>query len=124
MAAPTRRGTTNRNRRGSAKARRRRREWLVETFRANLSLLVTARGDVIGECPVDYVPNDPNNRVTPACRCYRCGTLLTVDTVSPDRIVPGCEGGTYKRGNIRPACTTCQSSTGGQLGAARKRAKS
>jgi hypothetical protein len=49
----------------------------------------------------------------PACRCYRCGHLLTVDTVSADRIIPGCRGGTYRRNNIRPACERCQSVVGG-----------
>jgi hypothetical protein len=56
----------------------------------------------------------------PACRCYRCGKLLTVDTVTVDRIVPGCvktamfpNGGTYVRHNIRPACGDCNSKTGG-----------
>ena len=38
----TRRGTTNGNARGSTEDRRRRREWLVETYRANLDVeLVT-----------------------------------------------------------------------------------
>lgn len=50
-----------------------------------------------------------------ACRCYRCGTLLTVDTVTVDRIKPGCKGGTYRRDNIRPACGPCNSETGGGL---------
>ena len=48
----------------------------------------------------------------PACRCYRCGELLTVDMVSADRIKPGCDGGTYIRTNIRPACKRCNSITG------------
>lgn len=51
----------------------------------------------------------------PACRCYRCGTLLTVDTVTVDRIIPGCQGGTYRRNNIRPACAACNSHTGGSI---------
>lgn len=50
-----------------------------------------------------------------ACRCYRCGALLTVDTVTVDRIRPGCQGGTYRRENIRPACGPCNSETGGRL---------
>jgi hypothetical protein len=54
-----------------------------------------------------------------ACRCYRCGELLTIETVTVDRIVPGCEGGTYARENIRPACGRDNSSTGGKIGAAR-----
>lgn len=49
----------------------------------------------------------------PACRCYRCGVLLTEKTVTVDRIRPGCQGGTYRRDNIRPACGACNSSTGG-----------
>lgn len=48
----------------------------------------------------------------PACRCYRCGSLLTVVTVTVDRVVPGCRGGTYRRDNIRPACARCNSETG------------
>lgn len=107
-----RRGTTNRNARGGSDDRRRRREWLVETFRADVDL-DTVKGYA---CAL-------GNGI-PACRCYRCGRLLTVDTVSPDRIVPGCEGGTYRRNNIRPACRPCQSKTGGHLGVTRKRARS
>lgn len=93
----TRRGTTNRNDRGNTTDRRRRREWLVATFRADLD--------------IDGVP---------ACRCWRCGQLLTTDAVSPDRIIPGCEGGRYTRDNLRPSCAPCQSITGGKLGAERR----
>lgn len=105
------RGTTNGNVRGSSETRRRRREWLVETYRANVNA-ITILGAVI---PVNdtlvFVDVDPE----PACRCYRCGTLLTVDTVTVDRIIPGCHGGTYRRDNIRPACGPCNSETGGAL---------
>ena len=59
----------------------------------------------------------------PACRCYRCGVLLTADTVTADRIKPGCQGGTYRRDNIRPACGRCNSETGAALGNERKRGK-
>jgi hypothetical protein len=109
---PTRRGTSNRDARGSATARRARRAWLVKVFEAN---------------------------VTGMCRCYRCGVLLyneddyrtsyfaalavpdgVWDGVQPrpltvDRIIPGCRGGTYRRENIRPACGPCNSETGGSL---------
>ncbi len=78
------RGTTNRNSRGSSEDRRRRRAWLVATF-----------GDGV------------------TVTCSFCPVVLTVDTVSADRIVPGCDGGTYARGNIRPACAPCQSRIGG-----------
>jgi len=96
------RGTTNRNARGSSYDRLRRREWLVATFRADVD------AQVVQPWP------DPPKRL-PACRCYRCGVLLTVDTVTVDRIIPGTKGGTYRRNNIRPSCATCNSSTGGAL---------
>jgi hypothetical protein len=57
----------------------------------------------------------PIGEGVPACRCYRCGALLTKDTVTADRIIPGCQGGTYRRNNIRPACLTCNSSTGAKV---------
>lgn len=87
----SRRSTSNSNTRGSSETRRRRRRWLVREF-----------GD--GK----------------TCACYRCGATLTEDTVSPDRIIPGCEGGTYARNNIRPACDLCQMQTGGALGYSRR----
>lgn len=98
----TRRGTTNGNQRGGSDARRRRREWLVATYRADCDVTL-----VIGLVfPVGL------GQGSPACRCYRCGILLTVDTVTVDRIIPGALGGTYRRTNIRPACGRCNSSTG------------
>ena len=109
----TRRGASNGNRRGSSEARRRRREYLLTTYRA--------------DCDLFTIPFDPPVEVptllgagVPACRCYRCGKLLTAETVTVDRIKPGCEGGTYRRSNIRPSCMTCASRTGGAIGAARK----
>lgn len=111
----TARGTTNSNARGSVEDRRRRREWLVDTYRANQDLVIEEvifeGDDEVYEHPVGTWPGYGE----PACRCYRCGTLLTVDTVTVDRIVPGCKGGTYRRDNIRPACGTCNSSTGALL---------
>lgn len=93
------RGSTNGNARGSSYERRRRRAWLMATFAA----------DVPG-----------------FCRCYRCGHLLynpddlypsdhIARTLTIDRIIPGCKGGTYRRTNIRPACGQCNSETGGGL---------
>lgn len=83
------RGTSNSNHRGSSYTRRKRREWIVVTFASDLGPGI--------------------------CRCYRCGIGLTVDTVTVDRIVPGCQGGKYVRGNIRPACGGCNSHTGGSV---------
>jgi len=94
MGSP--RGTTNRNQRGGSKDRLRRRQWLVDHFGKD--------GQV--ECHQKASPD--------------CLVMLTVETVSADRYpIPGCDGGTYRRGNIRPGCPPCQSYTGGKLGAAR-----
>lgn len=85
------RGTTNRNARGNTRNREARRIYLLITFAAD-------KPTKLGEL---------------ACRCYRCGSLLTFYTVTVDRIIPGCRGGTYRRNNIRPACGSCNSETGG-----------
>lgn len=109
-----RRGTTNGNARGSVADRARRREWLVATYRADRDVLDLGT-IATGPYPADAVFRTIAVAVglgEPACRCYRCGVLLTVETVTVDRIVPGCQGGTYRRTNIRPACSTCNSSTG------------
>lgn len=114
-----RRGTSNGNDRGSSYTRAARRAWLVETYRADADL---------SSFSVSVHPWQPQRPVQcplgsgePACRCYRCGTLLSVDTVTVDRIIPGAQGGTYRRNNIRPACGTCNSSTGGALGNQRRK---
>lgn len=83
------RGTSNSNSRGSSVSRRARRQYLVVTYASDLGPGI--------------------------CRCYRCGMGLTVDTVTVDRIIPGCKGGKYVRNNIRPACAGCNSVTGGAL---------
>lgn len=88
------RGTSNSHSRGSSEDRRRRRAWLVLTFGWPLLGIVL---------------------------CYRCHVPLLQDedpaapgqAVTVDRIVPGCRGGRYVRGNIRPACGACNSETGG-----------
>lgn len=89
-AALARRGTTNRNARGSTKDRAARRRYLLDTF---------GNGET--------------------CPCYRCDTELTDETLTVDRIIPGIEGGTYRRDNIRPACGYCNSSTGSALARSR-----
>lgn len=96
----TRRGTSNTNARGSTRDRKARRRWIVTSFRADRDVSRRGRGTALGRGFV-------------ACRCYRCGRLLTEATVTVDRIVPGCHGGTYRRNNIRPACALCNSETGG-----------
>lgn len=83
------RGSSNRNDRGSSADRAARRAFLLERYQS------------------DQGPG--------TCRCYRCGLLLVEETLTVDRIVPGCRGGTYRRNNIRPACSACNSATGGGL---------
>lgn len=82
------RGTSNANARGNSADRRARRLYLLRV----------------------YASNKPGR-----CRCYRCGVLLDENTITVDRIVPGCLGGRYVRENIRPACARCNSETGGAL---------
>jgi hypothetical protein len=101
-------------------------EWLVENWRANVDVLVyTLRDGYEGK----YYPENPAleaamvrrldgdcsiidwaNGVTtwhrvPACRCYRCGWLLTVDDVFVGKIVPLLRSGSLN--NMRPACSDC-----------------
>lgn len=94
--ARTHRGSSNGNSRGGSVDRARRRQYLVDTF-----------GD--------------GTHVSCALALDGCSGVLTVDTVTVDRIVPGCEGGTYRRDNIRPACSTCNSKHGGRVGNERAR---
>lgn len=105
------RGTSNGNARGSSETRRRRRAWLVETFRSDRDVIEIQLFH--GPFLVPVLAGTEGSQ--PTCRCYRCGALLTESTVTVDRIVPGCRGGTYRRTNIRPACGPCNSETGGPL---------
>lgn len=82
----TSRGTSNTNERGSAADRRKRKCWLLAWH-----------GDGI------------------SCLCYSCGTGLVYSTLQADRIIPGRLGGTYARGNIRPACGPCNRRSGNAL---------
>lgn len=106
------RGTSNSNDRGSSYSRKRRREWLIETYRADVDIC-DGRYFAVSLLDRDGILAVPRGQGYPACRCYRCGVLLTEPTVTVDRIKPGCQGGTYRRENIRPACADCNSETGG-----------
>lgn len=88
------RGTTNRNQRGSSQDRRIRKQWLLDTF-----------GDGF------------------TCLCFHpdCIEVLIFETITVDRIELGMDGGTYRRGNIRPACAFHNSSEGSKAMWARKR---
>lgn len=99
MSRPTRRGTTNRDERGSTYDRAARKQWLLDTFGDGTS----------APCLIKFDDN--------------CLDTVTMDTLSVDRFpVPGAKGGTYTRGNIRPGCGPCNSRQGGALGAARRAA--
>lgn len=80
------RGTSNTNERGGAPERRKRKCWLLSWH-----------GDGI------------------SCLCYSCGVALVYSTLQADRIIPGRLGGTYARGNIRPACGPCNRRSGNAL---------
>ena len=83
------------NERGSSKDRKIRKQWLLDTF---------------------------GNGTIAFCGFHGCGETLTFDTITVDRYpIPGCEGGRYVRGNIRPACLHHNCSEGGKLGNKRKK---
>lgn len=132
MPAKRSRGTSNGNVSGSAEDRRRRKAWLLETYRADVDVFVVeisagpAHGLLVNPEPLPpavlYLPV-PHGDGELACRCYRCGTLLVFCTLTVDRIIPGARGGTYRRTNIRPACGGCNIETGNQLRAEIQREK-
>lgn len=92
------RGNTNKNLRGNTKQRRIRRQYLVDTFGDGTTV----------ECQLRL-----------SHECAKEATILTVDTVTIDcHPLPRHEGGTYIRGNIRPACMPCQRRQGGLMSVA------
>lgn len=93
------RGTTNRNQRGNTQERAARRQWLLDTF-----------GDgTEAPCMIQWDAN--------------CLGTVVDGTITVDRHpIPGVDGGTYDRGNIRPACQPCNSRAGTALREARKAA--
>ena len=86
------------NIRGSAKDRRVRKQWLLDTF---------------------------GNGTICFCQFHGCKEELTFDTLTVDRYpIAGVDGGRYVRGNIRPACMSCNVEDGGYKGAEQKKKKS
>jgi 5-methylcytosine-specific restriction endonuclease McrA len=81
----------NGNQRGSAEDRRRRKQWLLDTFGDGVEVM----------CHLEVSD--------------QCLMVLTFETLTVDRVVPGCLGGRYTRDNIRPACGPCQDHQGGKL---------
>ncbi len=41
------------------------------------------------------------------CPCSYCKKPLTFETMQVDRVIPGFQGGTYKRENCVPSCMEC-----------------
>jgi len=73
------------DKRGSAASRRARKTWLL----SQPQWQDASKGTVPGE----------------SCMCvFECGTVLTFATVEADRIIAG---GSYRRGNVQPACRPC-----------------
>lgn len=83
------RGTSNTNARGNVASRRARRVWLISR---------EGWGSGFGWT-----------------LCVFCGCELRMDNITVDRIIPGILGGTYERGNIRPACLRCNAIEGSRL---------
>ena len=90
----TSRGTSNGNAAGSAKDRRRRRAWLLATFRDEKTGVVPCMAEVHHE---------------------ECPGTVDAETLTVGRIVPGVAGGRYRRDNIRPEFGLCNSRHGGML---------
>ncbi len=108
------RGTTNKNARGNSHDRRARKAWIMREWRAReLRSFVTPTMMEDGTRGIAYsmlsVP------LPGKVRCYACGTILDVESVTIDRVNPGAKGGKYTRCNTRPACATCNSAAGATI---------
>lgn len=87
--APAKRGTTNRNERGNSHDRRALKTWMLAEF-----------GDGI------------------SAACCFCARPLLFSTMTKDRFpIPGRKGGKYAKGNVRPACLSCNASEGARQAA-------
>jgi len=79
------------DRRGNNEDRRRRRRWLLKTF-----------------CCPDLCWGFSRHS-----HCHWCDKILTLKTLEVDRYpIAGKDGGTYRRGNIVPACWKCNGGRG------------
>ena len=117
-----RRGTSNGNLRGSSTTRRARRAWLVTTYASNVRGLCRCYRCGVLLFNADCIPPEvissnryPGTYLVPSGRVTTVPEYLLVLPLTVDRIIPGCQGGTYRRTNIRPACGDCNSETGGGL---------
>jgi len=88
---PRARGTSNSDSRGSSYQRRRRRQAVLDR-------------DGNGEWAL----------------CVTCPTVVDLETMRLDRVLPGFLGGTYALDNVRPQCEWCSERQGGYLAAFRR----
>lgn len=126
------RGSSNKDVRGNSRDRARRKVWVMATYRSNVTwirLMLSTGSLLLKPEPEQYdawMGMLAANQVepVPTCRCYRCGILLTFDTLTVDKIFPQIDGGKYntprmdkadKKTNVRPACYDCNTSTGARL---------
>lgn len=118
LPQPTRRGTSNGNDRGSSYDRRKRRAFLMVCYASNIPGFARCyRCGCLLFNPDDH-PDAPEGSVFHEERHPTYKAILRLEYAHPltvDRIIPGCQGGTYRRNNIRPACGDCNSETGGAL---------
>lgn len=126
-AAPTRRGTSNSNDRGSSYDRRVRRAWIMATYASEVPGLVRCyrcgchlyNPDTVESQVTGFVVEGLEINWSQIFNSYQMWTpqlgQRTLRELTIDRIIPGCKGGTYRRNNIRPACGGCNSETGGAL---------
>jgi len=75
--------------RGNSYDRRRRKVWMLKEFDKDLG---------------------PDK-----ARCFKCKKILTYETITADRIIPGLDDGSYRHENLRPACGFDNSSDGAKL---------
>lgn len=111
--------------RGNTTDRARRKQWLLDTYAADRVLVLEEHVQRPYGVRADsaWMYEGPGVTILPCCRCYRCGKLLTIETVTVDRIVPGHLGGTYRRSNIRPSCSDCANKQGGEIQRDKKKAR-
>ena len=110
----TERGTTNGNARGSTQDRARRRAWLMVAWASDVPHFTRCyRCGVLLYNPDDEAVEVGTGLGHPARWVIREGNYYTASALTIDRVVPGCQGGTYRRNNTRPACGGCNSKTGG-----------
>jgi 5-methylcytosine-specific restriction endonuclease McrA len=46
--------------------------------------------------------------------CVFCGAMLSNESMTLDRIIPGAKGGRYTRDNVQPACAPCNRDRGSE----------